>query len=151
MSSAPFPTYAHTFLRNAGEMGDLIDRFDWPATAIGAIERWAPEMKAVLAFVLRSPTPIVTLWGEKGVMIYNDAYRAFAGNRHPALLGSNVLEGWHEVADLNANVLRKVYREGGTPAIVTRSLRWFATGRRASFGPTSNIRRPPTRRAASSV
>jgi PAS domain S-box-containing protein len=114
MSSAPVSTNARTFLRNAGEMGDLIDRFDWPATAIGAIEGWAPEMKAVLAFVLRSPTPIVTLWGEKGVMIYNDAYRAFAGNRHPALLGSNVLEGWHEVADFNANVLRKVYREGGT-------------------------------------
>jgi PAS domain S-box-containing protein len=114
MSSAPVSPNARPFLRNAGEMGDRIDRFDWPATAIGPIGDWAPEMKAVLAFVLRSPTPIVTLWGEKGVMIYNDAYRAFAGNRHPALLGSNVLEGWHEVADFNANVLQKVYREGGT-------------------------------------
>jgi PAS domain S-box-containing protein len=114
MSSAPVSPNARPFLRKAGEMGDRIDRFDWPATAIGPIGDWAPEMKAVLAFVLRSPTPIVTLWGEKGVMIYNDAYRAFAGNRHPALLGSNVLEGWHEVADFNANVLQKVYREGGT-------------------------------------
>jgi hypothetical protein len=129
----------------------LIDRFDWTATAIGPIEDWAPEMKAVLAFVLRSPTPIVTLWGETGVMIYNDAYRAFAGNRHPALLGSNVLEGWHEVADFNANVLQKVYREGARSPIAIRSLRWFGTGRRASCGLTSNIRRPPMRRVAFSV
>jgi len=47
-------------------------------------------------------------------MIYNDAYRAFAGGRHPSLLGTNVLEGWHEVADFNAHVMQHVYREGGT-------------------------------------
>ncbi|MCZ2495230.1 PAS domain-containing protein [Xylophilus sp. Kf1] len=79
-------------------------------------------MKAVLAFVLHSPTPMVTLWGDTGVMIYNDAYREFAGNRHPALLGTNVLEGWHEVADFNANVLQKVYREGGTLAYQDQEL-----------------------------
>ncbi|WP_216844710.1 PAS domain S-box protein [Rhodanobacter sp. L36] len=45
------------------------------------------------------------LWGVTGVMIYNDAYQDFAGGRHPALLGSNVLEGWPEVADFNAHVL----------------------------------------------
>ena len=106
MTSAPVPSNTRPFLRNAGETGGLIDRFDWTATAIGPIEDWSLEMKAVLAFVLRSPTPIVALWGEKGVMIYNDAYCAFAGNRHPALLGSNVLEGWHKVADINANVLQ---------------------------------------------
>jgi hypothetical protein len=39
-------------------------------------------------------------------MIYNDAYSVFAGDRHPVLLGSKVLEGWPEVADFNANVLR---------------------------------------------
>jgi signal transduction histidine kinase/CheY-like chemotaxis protein len=105
---------ARTFLRDAGELGRLVEHFDWSATAIGAIEDWPPEMRAVLGFVLRSPTPIVTLWGEKGVMIYNDAYRLFAGNRHPALLGSNVLEGWLEVADFNAHVLREVYHGGRT-------------------------------------
>lgn len=103
-----------TFLHRTGELGGLVDRFDWSSTSIGPIESWPGEMKAVLAFVLRSPTPIVTLWGADGVMIYNDAYRQFAGNRHPALLGTNVLQGWHEVAEFNANVLQVVYREGGT-------------------------------------
>ena len=102
------------FTSRGGELGRLIERFDWAATAIGPIDGWSDPMKTMIAFILRSPVPIVTLWGDLGVMIYNDAYRSFAGNRHPALLGSNVLEGWHEVADFNANVLQKVYREGGT-------------------------------------
>jgi PAS domain S-box-containing protein len=104
---------AATFLAGGGELGALIAGFDWAATAIGPIARWPAAMRAVIAFVLRSPVPIVTLWGDSGVMIYNDAYRLFAGGRHPELLGSNVLEGWHEVADFNANVMQKVYREGG--------------------------------------
>jgi PAS domain S-box-containing protein len=102
------------FLAQGGALADQIAAFDWSATSIGAIETWPGAMQAMVAFVLRSHLPIVTLWGDDGVMLYNDAYRAFAGNRHPALLGSNVLEGWHEVADFNAHVLQKVYREGGT-------------------------------------
>jgi len=105
-------TYA--FVADGGELGERIAKFDWASTSIGPIDRWPVAMKTLLAFVLHSPVPIVTLWGDNGVMIYNDAYRAFAGARHPSILGTNVLEGWHEVADFNANVMQKVYREGGT-------------------------------------
>lgn len=49
------------------------------------------------------------------VMIYNDTYSVFAGHRHPGLLGSNVREGWPEVADFNDNVM-KVGLAGGTLA-----------------------------------
>ena len=107
-------TAGGVFIAGGGELGDLIARFAWERTSIGPIDTWPAAMKTVLALVLRSPVPIVTLWGDRGVMIYNDAYRAFAGARHPSILGSDVLEGWHEVADFNANVLQKVYHEGGT-------------------------------------
>jgi hypothetical protein len=40
---------------------------------------------------------------------------AFAGARHPQLLGSKVREGWPEVADFNDNVM-KVGLAGGTLA-----------------------------------
>ncbi|MFC1456773.1 PAS domain S-box protein [Microvirga arabica] len=63
--------------------------------------------------MLRSPIPMVLLWGEHGVMIYNDPYSVFAAGRHPRLLGSNVLEGWPEVAAFNAHVM-KVGMAGGT-------------------------------------
>jgi hypothetical protein len=48
--------------------------------------------------VLRSPVPLVMLWGKHGIMIYNDAYSVFAAGRHPRLLGSKVREGWPKVA-----------------------------------------------------
>ena len=50
--------------------------------------------------------PIVTLWGEDGIMIYNDGYSQFAGQRHPKLFGSKVREGWPEVADFNDNIMK---------------------------------------------
>jgi PAS domain S-box-containing protein len=76
---------------------------------------WPQSLKTTVDIVLRSPVPLVLLWGPDGVMIYNDAYSIFAGGRHPSLLGSKVLDGWPEVADFNANVMR-VGLAGGTLA-----------------------------------
>jgi PAS domain S-box-containing protein len=63
--------------------------------------------------MMHSTVPMVLLWNEDGVMLYNDAYSRFAGGRHPELLGTKVREGWPEVADFNDNVMR-VGLAGGT-------------------------------------
>jgi hypothetical protein len=110
------------FLAGGGELGDLIAAFDWSSTPVGPISSWSGGMKTIIGFILRSGTPMVTLWGDHGVMIYNDAYRVFAGGRHPGILGANVLDGWDEVADFNAHVLEKVYRDGGTLTFVDQEL-----------------------------
>ena len=104
-----------------GELGALIRDFDWSKTSIGPIEDWPQSLKSVTAFLLHSPVPIVLLWGEDGIMIYNDAYSVFAGGRHPQLLGSKVREGWPEVADFNDNVM-KVGLAGGTLAYRNQEL-----------------------------
>ena len=79
-------------------------------------------------FLVRSPVPIVMLWGVDGVMIYNDAYSVFAGGRHPQLLGSKVREGWPEVADFNDNVM-KVGLAGGTLAYRDQELTLYRAGK----------------------
>jgi PAS domain S-box-containing protein len=84
----------------------MIRAFDWSTTPLGAIENWPQSLRSAVNFVVGSQTAIVMLWGEDGVMIYNDAYSAFAGKRHPKLLGSHVREGWPEVADFNDNVMK---------------------------------------------
>jgi len=76
---------------------------------------------------MATPAPIVTLWGEDGIMIYNDAYRVFAGGRHPILLGSKVREGWPEVADFNDNVMR-VGLAGGTLSYQDQELTLHRSG-----------------------
>ncbi|HQT78899.1 MAG: hypothetical protein B7Z80_20115 [Rhodospirillales bacterium 20-64-7] len=118
----------HTFLSGGGELATLIQSFDWGATSLGAIDAWPPTIRTTVGLMLRSPVPIVTLWGEDGVMIYNDAYSGFAGGRHPRLLGSRVREGWPEVAEFNDNVM-KVGLAGGTLAYKDQELTLYRSGK----------------------
>ena len=106
-SSQPEP-----FLQGGGEMARLIADHDWSAS-LGPVSGWPGSLKTTVGLMLHSPVPLVLLWGEDGIMIYNDAYSVFAGGRHPRLLGSKVREGWPEVAAWNDNIM-KVGLAGGT-------------------------------------
>ena len=116
------------FLNAPGEMASLIRSFDWSSTPLGSIAQWPESLKTTTGFLVRSPVPIVLLWGTDGVMIYNDAYSVFAGGRHPKLLGSKVREGWPEVADFNDNVM-KVGLAGGTLAYRDQELTLHRSGK----------------------
>lgn len=94
------------FLSGGGEVGKLIAALAWERTSLGPIENWSQGLKSTVSLILRSSVPIVTLWGEDGVMIYNDAYSVFADRRHPQILGSKVREGWPEVAEFNDHVMK---------------------------------------------
>jgi PAS domain S-box-containing protein len=111
-----------------GEMAALVRAYDWAATPLGPIGTWPQSLKSAVSTILLSPVPIVMLWGPDGIMIYNDGYSVFAGARHPQLLGSKVLEGWAEVADFNANVMR-VGLAGGTLAYRDQELTLHRHGR----------------------
>ncbi len=109
------------FLRGKSELARLIAAFDWSATPLGPIAAWPQSLKTAAGLLVQSPVPIVMLWGPEGVMIYNDAYSVFAGERHPSLLGMNVRAAWPEVADFNDNVMR-VGLSGGTLSYTDQEL-----------------------------
>ncbi len=115
------------FPGGTGEMAERVRRHDWSSTPLGPIEKWPQSLRTTVSLLVAAPVPIVLLWGEHGVMIYNDAYSVFAGSRHPQLLGSNVREGWPEVADFNDNVM-KVGLAGGTLAYKDQELTLHRTG-----------------------
>jgi PAS domain S-box-containing protein len=121
------PGPGEAFLAGGGELGALMRAFDWSSTALGPITEWPQSLKTAVGLLLRSPVPIVLLWGEDGVMIYNDPYSEFAGARHPQLLGSRVREGWPEVADFNDNVM-KVGLAGGTLSYKDQELTLYRKG-----------------------
>jgi hypothetical protein len=75
-------------LPDAGELAALVRDFDWAATSLGPMASWPQSLKTAVDIVLRSPVPLVLLWGADGIMLYNDAYSVFAGGRHPRLLGA---------------------------------------------------------------
>jgi hypothetical protein len=110
-----------------GECGRLIASRDWSRQLWGQLEAWPSSLRTATSILLRSPVPIVMLWGEDGVMLYNDAYSVFAGGRHPQLLGCKVREGWPEVADFNDNVM-KVGLAGGTLAYRDQELTLYRHG-----------------------
>ena len=118
---------AEALFDGGGELGALMSAYDWSKTSIGPIKGWPQSLKTTVGILLRSPIPIVLLWGEDGVMIYNDAYSGFAGGRHPRLLGSKVREGWPEVADFNDNVM-KVGLSGGTLSYKDQELTLYRKG-----------------------
>jgi GAF domain-containing protein/PAS domain-containing protein len=108
-------------------MGALLREHDWSRTPLGPLETWPQTLRTTVGLILHSVVPIVLLWGEDGIMIYNDAYSVFAGGRHPILFGSKVREGWPEVADFNDNVM-KVGLAGGTLAYKDQELTLYRNG-----------------------
>jgi PAS domain S-box-containing protein len=86
-------------------MVSLIRAFDWAQTALGPLDGWPQSLKTATALLVLSPVPIVLLWGDDGYMIYNDAYSAFAGGRHPDCLGRKVREAWPEISEFSDHVM----------------------------------------------
>lgn len=115
----------YLFPVGGGECGRLIREFDWSSTDLGPIAGWPGWIRTSVDICLQAPIPIVMLFGPDGFLIYNDAYAAFAGQRHPQLLGMKVLEGWPEAADLNRQVLDTCYIKGGTLSLKEQPLILF--------------------------
>jgi PAS domain S-box-containing protein len=94
----------------ARDMRARVQEFDWAATQLGPIQRWSPSLKWSVELVLASGFPMSVRWGPDLIMIYNDAYGAVLGDRHPGALGQPLREIWPEIygelGTLNQAILR---------------------------------------------
>ncbi|MDI1297448.1 MAG: type II toxin-antitoxin system ParD family antitoxin, partial [bacterium] len=95
---APWPT-------GGGECGALIRDRDWQATPLGAPTTWPTELRTTVANIVNSPVAKVLMWGPRHIMLYNDSYRAIAGDRHPMALGTSVATAFPEVWEWNRPIL----------------------------------------------
>jgi two-component sensor histidine kinase len=94
-----------------GDMVRTVSDFPWRSTALGPPGDWPQSLKTAVSILLKSPIAMVLLWGEEGVMIYNDAYAGVAGGSRR--LGMSVYDAWPELVDFNREVIR-VGMSGGT-------------------------------------
>jgi PAS domain S-box-containing protein len=83
----------------------LVNDFDWAANPLGPIPGWPESLKGAVRVMMAATTPMVMLIGPDGILVYNQAYAEFAGNRHPAIFGLPVTEAWPEIADFNRHKL----------------------------------------------
>ncbi|HTQ34100.1 MAG TPA: PAS domain S-box protein [Stellaceae bacterium] len=80
-------------------MKERMRLFDWRATALGDMAEWSDALKQSVGMILACGFPMAVRWGPSLVHIYNDAYRAILGDKHPAALGKPLAEVWPEVID----------------------------------------------------
>ncbi|MGN9806319.1 ATP-binding protein [Micromonospora sp. L32] len=89
--------------------GRLMARLDWAATPLGPVQSWPQSLRAAVRIVLSSRYPMLLLWGEQFTQLYNDAYSALIGDKHPGALGDDVrttlAEGWDVLAPLIADAM----------------------------------------------
>jgi hypothetical protein len=76
---------------------------------LGPINQWSPDLRGMCNLIMASPHPAAMYWGPEHVAIYNEAYVALAGKKHPELMGRRYADVWSEiwsaVADVFANAL----------------------------------------------
>ncbi|WP_148304164.1 ATP-binding protein [Pseudomonas solani] len=98
---APPPTAAAAgdFLNSVGEMAPLIRAHDWGVTPLGALQDWAAPLKSILGVGLNSRFPVCIYWGRDYHLLYNDAYSAIPGDKHPWALGRPAREAWADIWD----------------------------------------------------
>ncbi len=109
-----------------GECAELIRRFPWQHTPVGAIDEWTPMLCSTVTNIVNSPIPKVLMWGHDAHLIYNDAYAVIAGPRHPSTLGARMRDAWPEIWDWSRSVLEAGFRgeqvsHHDRPMIVTRT------------------------------
>lgn len=98
-----------TWPMGQGEIVALLRGWTGAEIALGPPDGWPAHLRNALQLILLSPSAMTLLWGEQGLMLYNDAYSVIAGARHPGILGVSVFEAWPEVADFNREVMATVF------------------------------------------
>ncbi|HET7752072.1 MAG TPA: PAS domain S-box protein [Terriglobales bacterium] len=102
----------HEIFVGTGEMSALMRSLDWSKTPLGAISDWPQSLKTSLSICLASRFPIVMYWGPEYVVLYNDAYSAILGSKHPWALGQRCRDCWAEIWDTIGPMLDEVVRTG---------------------------------------
>jgi signal transduction histidine kinase/DNA-binding response OmpR family regulator/anti-sigma regulatory factor (Ser/Thr protein kinase) len=95
-SDATLPSRLRTAFARGGEMGRRLLDMDWSDTVLGPPARWPEHLQNAVATMLASRAQIVIFWGPEYCALYNDAYIATMGSKHPGYIGRPGREMWAE-------------------------------------------------------
>src|SRR5208283_646644 len=70
------------------------------AESLGPPENWPHSLSSLVNACLDSPFPLALHWGSEYILIYNDAWAPYAGDKHPWALGQPGREVWPEIWDI---------------------------------------------------
>jgi PAS domain S-box-containing protein len=95
-----------------GEMGTRMQALDWTQTPVGAVESWPQSLKLTVRTLLGSRYPMILLWEQELIQIYNDAYINLIGTKHPYALGRSIRETQAESWDVIGPMITEVMTTG---------------------------------------
>lgn len=92
----------------------LVGRHQWSASRLGPPEFWDTAVRAAAEIVLASPAPMALHLGDEFFLVYNDAYAALIGDKHPQALGQPAPQVFAEVWPMPGigDVVEHTYRTG---------------------------------------
>lgn len=102
----------YRFLEGGGPTGEIMRHTDWTQTSLGSPDQWRESLKLSVSISLNSGFPIAIYWGEDFTLLYNDAYSAIPGDKHPWTLGKPGNIAWAEIWDVLEDEFRGVMRNG---------------------------------------
>ncbi|KAL1865295.1 hypothetical protein VTK73DRAFT_5296 [Phialemonium thermophilum] len=70
---------------------------DWGSTPLGPMEDWPADLRSLTNMIMGNPRPAAIYWGPEFIAIYNEAYAAIAGQKHPRLMGMRYRDSWPEI------------------------------------------------------
>lgn len=97
---------------NLPEHIKLAKSVDWASTPLGPMSEWSYSLRAMANLVMGSPNPAAMYWGREYVSIYNAAYVALAGSKHPSLMGKRYADAWFEINEDFAPILKAAWDSG---------------------------------------
>jgi hypothetical protein len=118
------------FLKNTGEIEQLMLDYDWSHTSIGKIENWPLSLRITVYNVLHSGFPMFLFWGEELLCFYNEAFRPSLGaeGKHPAI-GKKAIIVWGEIWHIVEPLLQKVYVTGKAVTLEDQLIPFYRNGK----------------------
>jgi diguanylate cyclase (GGDEF)-like protein/PAS domain S-box-containing protein len=109
-----------------GVVGALMRAIDWSATSLGRPDTWPQSLASSVSICLNTRFPIALYWGPDYIVLYNDAWIAIQGDRHPWSLGRPARDVWPEAWDSIAPCFERALHHGET---VSGEGQFFASAR----------------------
>jgi hypothetical protein len=84
----------------SGAMAPLLRDLDWASTPLGRPATWAQSLRSAASICLGAKYPIAIYWGPELALLYNEAWSAIPGDKHPWALGRPAAEVWPDIWDI---------------------------------------------------
>jgi serine phosphatase RsbU (regulator of sigma subunit) len=96
LSSHPPGDIEQVFARS-GAMAPYLAACDWAATGLGDPATWPQSLRSAASICLGAKYPIAIYWGPELTLLYNEAWSAIPGDKHPWCLGRPGREVWPDI------------------------------------------------------